>query len=118
MPYTATLAGPSNFAEILPRLSRTRCRRQSSWPGPPCCSRRSWASAAGSSCFASARRCSWGLILLFVFGVTLHFLPFTGQVSPGLPAPRVTGFLLLDSLLAGRFDVFWSACQHLILPAA
>jgi peptide/nickel transport system permease protein len=60
----------------------------------------------------------WGLILLFVFGVTLHFLPFTGQVSPGLPAPRVTGFLLLDSLLAGRFDVFWSACQHLILPAA
>ena len=60
----------------------------------------------------------WGLILLFVFGVTLHFLPFTGQVSPGLPAPRMTGFLLLDSLLAGRFDVFWSACQHLILPAA
>src|SRR5580693_3120636 len=106
MPYTATLAGPSNFAEILPRLSRTRCRRQSSWPGPPCCSRRSWASAAGSSCFVlretvfepladmvsivllSIPDFLWGLILLFVFGVTLHFLPFTGQVSPGLPAPR------------------------------
>src|SRR4029077_7191027 len=33
------------------------------------------------------------------------------------PLPRVTGFLLVDSLLAGRFDVFLSACQHLILPA-
>src|SRR5580693_4321871 len=59
----------------------------------------------------------WGLILLFVFGVMLQWLPFTGQVSPGLPLPHITGFLLLDSLLVGRFDVFWSACQHLILPA-
>jgi peptide/nickel transport system permease protein len=59
----------------------------------------------------------WGLILLFVFGVVLHLLPFTGQVSPGLPLPHITGFLLLDSLLVGRFDVFLSACQHLILPA-
>jgi ABC-type dipeptide/oligopeptide/nickel transport system permease component len=59
----------------------------------------------------------WGLILLFVFGVTLHLLPFTGQVAPELPAPRITGFLLLDSLLVGRVDIFLSACQHLILPA-
>ena len=59
----------------------------------------------------------WGLILLFVFGVTLHLLPFTGQVSPDLPVPHITGFLLLDSLLVGRPDVFLSACQHLILPA-
>jgi ABC-type dipeptide/oligopeptide/nickel transport system permease component len=59
----------------------------------------------------------WGLILLFVFGVVLQWLPFTGQVAPGLPLPHVTGFLLLDSLLVGRFDVLWSACRHLILPA-
>ena len=59
----------------------------------------------------------WGLILLFVFGVMLQWLPFTGQVSPGLPLPHITGFLLLDSLLVGRMDVFLSACQHLILPA-
>jgi ABC-type dipeptide/oligopeptide/nickel transport system permease component len=59
----------------------------------------------------------WGLILLFVFGVSLHLLPFMGQVSPGLPLPHITGFLLLDALLVGRFDIFWSACQHLILPA-
>jgi ABC-type dipeptide/oligopeptide/nickel transport system permease component len=59
----------------------------------------------------------WGLILLFVFGVTLRILPFTGEVAPNLPIPHVTGFLLLDSLIIGRFDVFVSAIAHLILPA-
>jgi peptide/nickel transport system permease protein len=59
----------------------------------------------------------WGLILLFVFGVLLHLLPFTGAVAPGLPIPHITGFLLLDALLIGRLDVFLSACQHLILPS-
>jgi peptide/nickel transport system permease protein len=59
----------------------------------------------------------WGLILLFVFGVVLQVLPFTGEVSPDLPQPHITGFLLLDSLLVGRPDVFVSAIQHLILPA-
>jgi peptide/nickel transport system permease protein len=59
----------------------------------------------------------WGLILLFVFGVLLHVLPFTGAVSPDLPQPHITGFLLLDSLLVGRPDIFVSAIQHLILPA-
>jgi peptide/nickel transport system permease protein len=34
-----------------------------------------------------------------------------------LPLPRITGFLLFDSLLVGRLDVFFSAVQHLILPA-
>jgi peptide/nickel transport system permease protein len=59
----------------------------------------------------------WGLILLFVFGVLWHLLPFAGQVAPDLPLPHITGFLLLDSLLIGRLDVFLSACQHLVLPA-
>ena len=59
----------------------------------------------------------WGLILLFVFGVALRLLPFTGQVAPGLPLPHVTGFLLVDALLVGRLDVFFSAWAHLILPA-
>ncbi len=71
----------------------------------------------GSILLLSIPEFLWGLILLFVFGVTLRLLPFTGQVSPGLPQPHITGFLLLDALLAGRFDIFVSACRHLILPA-
>ena len=71
----------------------------------------------GSILLLSIPEFLWGLILLFVFGVVLHALPFTGAVSPDLPQPHITGFLLLDSLLIGRFDVFLSACRHLILPA-
>src|SRR6185437_501716 len=71
----------------------------------------------GSILLLSIPEFLWGLILLFVFGVVLHALPFTGEVSPNLPQPHITGFILIDALLIGRFDVFWSACQHLILPA-
>jgi len=71
----------------------------------------------GSILLLSIPEFLWGLILLFVFGVVLDLLPFTGQISPNLPLPDITGFLLIDSLLAGRPDVFFSALEHLILPA-
>ena len=59
----------------------------------------------------------WGLFLLFVFGVALHWLPFTGRLSPGFVRPDITGFLLIDTLLIGRLDMFSDALRHLILPA-
>jgi ABC-type dipeptide/oligopeptide/nickel transport system permease component len=71
----------------------------------------------GSILLLSIPEFLWGLILLFLFGVTLQLLPFTGRVSPGLSQPHITGFLLLDSMIVGRFDTFSSAWQHLILPA-
>ena len=41
-----------------------------------------------------------------------------GRLSPGLAAPpTLTGFLLIDSLLAGRLDAFGDALRHLVLPA-
>lgn len=71
----------------------------------------------GSILLLSIPEFLWGLILLFLFGVMLQLLPFTGRLSPGLSQPHITGFLLLDALIAGRFDIFWSALQHLFLPA-
>jgi ABC-type dipeptide/oligopeptide/nickel transport system permease component len=71
----------------------------------------------GSILLLSIPEFLWGLILLFLFGVLLQLLPFTGRLSPGLSQPHITGFLLLDALIAGRFDIFWSALRHLILPA-
>jgi peptide/nickel transport system permease protein len=71
----------------------------------------------GSILLLSIPEFLWGLILLFLFGVTLQLLPFTGRVSPGLSQPHITGFLLLDAVIAGRLDTFLSAWQHLILPA-
>ena len=59
----------------------------------------------------------WALFLLFLFGVVFHWLPFTGRLSPGFVRPDITGFLLLDTLIAGRIDTTWDALQHVILPA-
>jgi len=71
----------------------------------------------GSILLLSIPEFLWGLILLFLFGVTLQLLPFTGRLSPGLSQPHITGFLLLDALLVGRPDMFLNALQHLLLPA-
>jgi peptide/nickel transport system permease protein len=59
----------------------------------------------------------WALILLFLFGVIFQILPFTGRLSPGFVRPNITGFLLIDSLLVGRGDIFWNALKHMVLPA-
>jgi ABC-type dipeptide/oligopeptide/nickel transport system permease component len=59
----------------------------------------------------------WGLILLFLFGVVLPLLPFTGRLSPSFIRPNITGFLLLDTLLVWRPDMFWDAITHMALPA-
>jgi peptide/nickel transport system permease protein len=59
-----------------------------------------------------------GLIALYIFYFLLRWTPGPGQIDPYLRRPPVvTGFLLLDSLLAGRLDAFWSALGHLVLPA-
>ncbi len=50
--------------------------------------------------------------------MALNWLPFTGRLAPNLPQPPGTGFLLIDALRAGRLDIFWSACLHLVLPAS
>jgi peptide/nickel transport system permease protein len=60
-----------------------------------------------------------GLIALVVFYARLGWAPSPGRLSATLGPPRlVTGFLLLDSLLAGRPAVARDALGHLLLPAA
>lgn len=59
-----------------------------------------------------------GLILLYVFSVVLGWLPGPGRLDPRATAPdSVTGFLTIDSLLAGDLDRFGDALYHLLLPA-
>ena len=56
--------------------------------------------------------------LQLLFAMELDWLPLRGRLSPGLTAPpTLTGSLLIDSLLAGRLDVFRDALRHLVLPA-
>jgi peptide/nickel transport system permease protein len=61
----------------------------------------------------------WVAIMLqLFFSMQLGWLPLRGELSDGLIAPpRLTGLLLIDSLLSGRFDAFRDAFLHLILPA-
>jgi peptide/nickel transport system permease protein len=57
------------------------------------------------------------LLGIIFFYEKLGWLPATGQTSYAHAPTGPTGFLLIDAVLNGRFDVFWDACVHLILPA-
>jgi ABC-type dipeptide/oligopeptide/nickel transport system permease component len=59
----------------------------------------------------------WSLLFILLFGVLLHVLPFVGRQSAGFTAPSYTGFLLLDTLVAGRLDMFWDGVKHMMLAA-
>lgn len=69
--------------------------------------------------FGSSVPVFWlGLALLYVFSVKWGILPGPGRIDArsALP-PTVTGFLTIDSLLAGQIRIFFDALWHLILPA-
>ena len=61
-----------------------------------------------------------GLILIYVFFSTLGIVPGPiGQLDPIVSTPEpVTGMIVIDALIAGDFEAFSSALQHLILPVA
>jgi ABC-type dipeptide/oligopeptide/nickel transport system permease component len=60
-----------------------------------------------------------GLVLISIFFVTLRVLPGpVGRLPIGIPLPpRITGFLLIDTLLAGDLALWWQAVRQLTLPA-
>lgn len=59
-----------------------------------------------------------GLVLQLVFFRFLGWLPAGGRLANVLsPPPHVTGYYTLDSLLAGRWDLFASSLEHLVLPS-
>ncbi|SFT59507.1 ABC transporter permease [Mesorhizobium sp. YR577] len=59
-----------------------------------------------------------GLLLVYVFYYLLGVAPEPiGRLDPFLSnPPEVTGFLLIDSLIAGDFETFWAAARQIILP--
>lgn len=59
----------------------------------------------------------WALLLILLFSVNLGWTPVSGRISVMFWIEPVTGFLLIDTLLAGDMDAFWSALHHLLLPA-
>ncbi|MEW6580178.1 MAG: ABC transporter permease [Chloroflexota bacterium] len=58
-----------------------------------------------------------GLLLIFLLGVELEWLPFVGRLDSNVRIERVTGLHLVDALISGNLSGFKSALEHLILPA-
>jgi len=61
-----------------------------------------------------------GLLALMFFYVRLDLLPGPGRVDlfyEGIVMP-VTGLLMIDSIIAGEWEIFRNAVYHLILPAS
>ena len=58
----------------------------------------------------------WGLLLIIFFSGFLGWTPVSGRISLMFYFDRVTGFMVIDSLLSGQSGAFKSALSHLILP--
>lgn len=60
-----------------------------------------------------------GVLLVWMFYTVLAVAPApVGRLPIGVaPPPPVTRLYLIDSLLAGRMDIFWATCKQLTLPA-
>src|SRR5471030_379550 len=60
----------------------------------------------------------FAIMLQLLFAMDLGWLPLRGDLAPTMTRPpRVTGFLVLDCLFAGRWEAFVDSLQHLVLPA-
>lgn len=58
-----------------------------------------------------------GIMLIFFLGGQLNLFPVAGRIEYGIQIEPITHLYLVDSLIQGNFKAFWSALQHLILPA-
>jgi len=57
------------------------------------------------------------MVLQLVVYSRLQLLPFGGRLDTGMaPPPAVTGFMTIDSLLAGQPATFVASVRHLVLP--
>ncbi|KKC49141.1 peptide ABC transporter permease [Paenibacillus sp. D9] len=57
-----------------------------------------------------------GLMEQWLFALELKWLPSIGRMNARDPVESVTSLYLIDSLLSGRADQFWTVVKHLILP--
>ena len=58
-----------------------------------------------------------GIMLIYFLGGQLNLLPVAGRIEYGIEVQSITGLYLFDSLITGNLPAFWSAAQHLFMPA-
>ena len=59
----------------------------------------------------------WAVILMLLFAFFLPLFPIAGRIADSYAIAPVTGFLLIDTLLAADMSAFGNAAWHLVLPA-
>ncbi len=59
----------------------------------------------------------WAVIFMLLFAFYLPLFPIAGRISDIYSIEAVTGFLLIDTLIAGDMRAFGNAAWHIILPA-
>ncbi|MBL0372359.1 ABC transporter permease [Rhizobium sp. KVB221] len=59
----------------------------------------------------------WAVVLMLVFSYFIKIFPIAGRISDTFSIQSITGFLLLDTLIAGNLKAFGNAVWHIILPA-
>ncbi len=57
-----------------------------------------------------------GLMLIWLFGLELHWLPVSGRLDVVMELRKITGLFTLDSILTGNFEALGNAIAHLVLP--
>jgi peptide/nickel transport system permease protein len=58
-----------------------------------------------------------GIMLMMVFGLMLGWLPIGGRIDLFIPYQRITGFIVIDSIITLNIPALISSIRHLILPA-
>jgi len=58
----------------------------------------------------------WGPMLIIIFSLGLGWTPFGSRIGDEFFIGRVTGFMVIDSLLSGEPGALRSTLSHLVLP--
>ena len=75
-------------------------------------------SVMGIALFGISMPVFWlGIMLMMIFGVFLGWLPIGGRIDLLLPFNRITGFMVVDSIITVNGAALVSVLRHLILPA-
>lgn len=59
----------------------------------------------------------WAVILMLLFSYFIPIFPIAGRISQSFSIEHVTGFLLIDTLIAGDVRASGNAAWHIVLPA-
>lgn len=74
--------------------------------------------AMGGAFFGISMPIFWlGIVLIIIFSLNLGWTPTYGRISNDIALQKITGFLVLDSLITGNWEAFINCIKHLILPS-